>query len=281
MNMSTTKRYQDILQELSKTPREDVVKFRNKYEEALNEFLELKEVYTIASKKSSLEEIKNNTAKPLCALNHKKLPTIWFFSEREFAQDFVNHFRLIKDEVEYIRVLKGEEIIEAIKYGVFNGIYQFSIDEGKCTMVMVPYDLLNIHFNKVGKENFLEKNQYELMILFTMMKFYGKVIYAIESDELNDNGNYKLAYDRSGIINLFENKDDANTHKYDIGYGRKEVKALNIIEFRNIINSIENEKENIKIEIKENVFEINIKKLKYILNEMIEKKKKKLSIIIR
>ena len=36
MNMSTTKRYQDILQELSKTPREDVVKFRNKYEEALN-----------------------------------------------------------------------------------------------------------------------------------------------------------------------------------------------------------------------------------------------------
>ena len=45
MNMSTTKRYQDILQELSKTPREDVVKFRNKYEEALNEFLELKEVY--------------------------------------------------------------------------------------------------------------------------------------------------------------------------------------------------------------------------------------------
>ena len=54
MNMSTTKRYQDILQELSKTPREDVVKFRNKYEEALNEFLELKEVYTIASKKSSL-----------------------------------------------------------------------------------------------------------------------------------------------------------------------------------------------------------------------------------
>ena len=60
MNMSTTKRYQDILQELSKTPREDVVKFRNKYEEALNEFLELKEVYTIASKKSSLEEIKNN-----------------------------------------------------------------------------------------------------------------------------------------------------------------------------------------------------------------------------
>ena len=105
MNMSTTKRYQDILQELSKTPREDVVKFRNKYEEALNEFLELKEVYTIASKKSSLEEIKNNTAKPLCALNHKKLPTIWFFSEREFAQDFVNHFRLIKDEVKYIAQL--------------------------------------------------------------------------------------------------------------------------------------------------------------------------------
>ena len=120
MNMSTTKRYQDILQELSKTPREDVVKFRNKYEEALNEFLELKEVYTIASKKSSLEEIKNNTAKPLCALNHKKLPTIWFFSEREFAKDFVNHFRLIKDEVEYIRVLKGEEKIEAIKYSTLN-----------------------------------------------------------------------------------------------------------------------------------------------------------------
>lgn len=92
MNMSTTKRYQDILQELSKTPREDVVKFRNKYEEALNEFLELKEVYTIASKKSSLEEIKNNTAKPLCALNHKKLPTIWFFFRKRICPRFCKSF---------------------------------------------------------------------------------------------------------------------------------------------------------------------------------------------
>ena len=267
--MNTTKKYQDTLRGLLKISKKDAIKFKGKYEEALSEFLELKEVYTIASKKSSLEEIKNNTSIPLCSLNHKKLPTIWLFSERKFAQDFVNHFGLIKDGIEYIRVLKGKEIIDVIKYAVFNGIYQFSIDEGNCTMTMVPYDLLNIYFNKNGKENFLEKNQYELMIFFNMMKFYGKYIYTIESDELNSDGTYKLACDKNGIINFFENKDDANVYKYDIGYGRKEVKALSIIELRNVVNSITNDMNNIKIEIKGNIFEIDIKKLKYILNEMI------------
>lgn len=268
MNIGTVKKYQELMQEFSKTPREDVMRFKKKYEEVLSEFLKLEEVYTIASKKSSLEDIKNNVAKPLCALNHKKMTGMWFFSEREFAQDFVKHFGLIKDGVEYIRTLKGEEIIEAIKYGVFNGIYQFSIDEGKCTMVMVPYDLLNAYFNSKGEENFLEKNQYELMILFTMMKFHGKLVYAIESDDLGKDGKSKLACDRKGVLNLFEKKDDADIHKYDIGYGRKESKGLNIIELRNSINEISEEVEVVKIEIKENVFEISSKKLAYILNEM-------------
>ena len=32
MNIGTVKKYQELMQEFSKTPREDVVKFRNKYE---------------------------------------------------------------------------------------------------------------------------------------------------------------------------------------------------------------------------------------------------------
>lgn len=135
-------------------------------------------------------------------------------------------------------------------------------------MVMVPYDLLNAYFNSKGEENFLEKNQYELMILFTMMKFHGKLVYAIESDDLGKDGKSKLACDRKGVLNLFEKKDDADIHKYDIGYGRKESKGLNIIELRNSINEISEEVEVVKIEIKENVFEISSKKLAYILNEM-------------
>lgn len=269
MNTVTAKRYQDLMQEFLKTPRSDVKGFRKKYEEVLNEFLSLDEVYVIASRSATVEEVKENKARPLCALNHKKLPCMWFFSEKEFAQNFVKHFGIIKDGTEYIIKLQGEDLIKVIKFGIFNGVYQFSIDEGKCTMVMVPYDLLNTYLVNNGEENFLDKNQYELMVLFTMMKFHKKLVYAIESDDKDNNGKNILAADRSGVLNIFAQKDDANIHKYDIGYGRKEVKALNIIEFRNIINSIENEKENIKIEIKENVFEINIKKLKYILNEMI------------
>ena len=106
------------------------------------------------------------------------------------------------------------------------------------------------------------------MILFTMMKFHGKLVYAIESDDLGKDGKSKLACDRKGVLNLFEKKDDADIHKYDIGYGRKESKGLNIIELRNSINEISEEVEVVKIEIKENVFEISSKKLAYILNEM-------------
>ena len=68
------------------------------------------------------------------------MPCMWFFSEKEFAQDFVKHFNIIKDGTEYIRKLQGKDaLIDVIKFGVFNGIYQFSIDEGKCTMVVEPY----------------------------------------------------------------------------------------------------------------------------------------------
>lgn len=268
MNIGTSKKYQELLQEFSKTPKADVEGFRKKYDEVLTEFLQLEEVYTVASRSSSVEDVINNTAKPLCSLNHKKMPCMWFFSEKEFAQKFVRHFDIVKDGVEYIRVLKGEEIIEAIKFGVFNGIYQFSIDEGKCTMVMVPYDLLNCYLKNNGEENFLEKNQYELMILFTMMKFHKKLVYAIESNEKDQNDKNILAADRKGVLNIFDKEDDANIHKYDIGYGRKEAKSLNIVELRNSINSISNIIEVVRFEIREKIIDINTRKLVYILNEM-------------
>lgn len=268
MNTGTAKKYQELLQEFSKTPRADVNGFRKKYEEVLSEFFKLNEVYTIASRSATVEEVNENIAKPLCALNHKKMPCMWFFSEKEFAQNFVKHFNIIKDDTEYIIKLQGEELIEAIKFGVFNGIYQFSIDEGKCTMVVVPYDLLNAYFANNGEENFLEKNQYELMILFTMMKFHKKLIYAIESDEKDCNDKNILAADRKGVLNIFDKKDDADVHKYDIGYGRKEATELNIIEFKNAINSIVDSIELVRFEIREKIIEINSKKLAYILNEM-------------
>lgn len=270
MNTVTAKRYQDLMQEFLKTPRSDAKGFRKKYEEVLNEFLNLDEVYVIASRSATVQEVKENKARPLCALNHKKLPCMWFFSEREFAQNFVKHFGIIKDGVEYIRKLKGEELIEVIRFGIFNGVYQFSIDEGKCTMLMVPYDLLNTYLVNKGEENFLDKNQYELMILFTMMKFHKKLLYAIESDNKDNNGKNILAADRSGILNIFAEKDDANIHKYDIGYGRKEAIGLNIVEFSNAINSIVDSIETVRFEVKKNIIEIKSSKLVYILNEMVK-----------
>lgn len=270
MKTVTAKRYQDLMQEFLKTPRSDAKGFRKKYEEVLNEFLKLDEVYVVASRSATVEEVKENKARPLCALNHKKMPCMWFFSEREFAQNFVKHFGIIKDGVEYIRKLQGEELIKVIKFGIFNGVYQFSIDEGKCTMLMVPYDLLNTYLVNKGEDNFLERNQYELTILFTMMKFHKKLLYAIESDNKDNNGKNILASDRSGVLNIFANKDDANIHKYDIGYGRKEAIGLNIVEFRNAINSIVDSIETVRFEVKENIIEIKSDKLAYILNEMLK-----------
>ena len=270
MKTVTAKRYQDLMQEFLKTPRSDAKGFRKKYEEVLNEFLKLDEVYVVASRSATVEEVKENKARPLCALNHKKMPCMWFFSEREFAQNFVKHFGIIKDGVEYIRKLQGEELIEVIKFGIFNGVYQFSIDEGKCTMLMVPYDLLNTYLVNKGEDNFLERSQYELMILFTMMKFHKKLLYAIESDNKDNNGKNILAADRSGVLNIFADKDDANIHKYDIGYGRKVAIGLNIVEFRNAINSIVDSIETVRFEVKENIIEIKSSKLDYILNEMLK-----------
>ena len=137
-------------------------------------------------------------------------------------------------------------------------------------MVMLPYDLLNTYLVNNGEENFLDKNQYELMVLFTMMKFHKKLVYAIESDDKDNNGKNILAADRSGVLNIFAQKDDANIHKYDIGYGRKEAIGLNIIEFRNAINSIIDSIETVRFEIKENIIEIKSSKLAYILNEMVK-----------
>ena len=107
------------------------------------------------------------------------------------------------------------------------------------------------------------------MVLFTMMKFHKKLVYAIESDDKDNNGKNILAADRSGVLNIFDKKDDANIHKYDIGYGRKEAIGLNIVQFRNAINSIVDSVETVRFEIKENIIEIKSGKLAYILNEIV------------
>ena len=135
----------------------------------------------------------------------------FLYSDGVIFENFVKHFGIIKEGTEYIRKLQGEDLIKVIKFGIFNGVYQFSIDEGKRTMVMVPYDLLNIHLVNKGEENFLEKDQYELMILFTMMKFHKKLVYAIESDDKDNNGKNILATDRNGVLNIFDKKDDQLT----------------------------------------------------------------------
>ena len=58
MNTVTAKRYQDLMQEFLKTPRSDVKGFRKKYEEVLNKFLNLDEVYVIASRSATVDEVK-------------------------------------------------------------------------------------------------------------------------------------------------------------------------------------------------------------------------------
>lgn len=270
MSKVSTKTYQELLQEFSKTPKDDVKAFTEKYKEVLTEFLNLNEVYTVAAKNSSIEEIRNNTARPLCALSNKKLPCMWFFSEREMAEAFVKHFGLIKDGVEYIIKLQGEEIIGAVKKAVFNGVFQFAIDEGKCSMVIVPYDLLNRYLENKGEEKFLLARQYELMILFSSMKFGKKSVFAIESDEKLENGIIVPAIDRSGELRIFEKQEDADVHKYDIGYGRKDSMDLNLVRLRNTVSAaVSKNVENIKFEIGENIIEIKAEKVLRILNEMI------------
>lgn len=270
MNIDNNKTFQDILLEFSQTPKIDVVEFTKKYEEVLTAFLELDEVYTVVSKASSLESIENNTAKPLVALNHKKVPGIWFFSEKKFAEKFANHFGLVKEGTPLICTVKNKDLIGLVKEAIFNGVYQFSIDEGKTTMVMVPYDLFNLYLKNNKEESFLEKEQYNLMILFTMMKFHGKALYAIESDEEGQNGKKLLAADRKGILNLFDKEDDANVHKFDIGYGRKDAVKLNIIDLKNAINELNGKVEKVSFEIVDKITEIRTDKLAYIINEMIK-----------
>lgn len=51
MNIGTVKKYQELMQEFSKTPREDVMRFKKKYKEVLSEFLKLEEVLYYSFKK--------------------------------------------------------------------------------------------------------------------------------------------------------------------------------------------------------------------------------------
>ena len=269
MNKEATKTYQQLIHEFSNAPRDNSEEFIKRYEEMLDIFLNLDEVYTIASKEFTPEAVKNNRALPLCALNHKKLPCIWLFTERELAQRFVKHFGLIKEDVEYIISLKGEDIIRTIKHAIFNGVYQFAIDEGAAAMGVVPYDLLNVYLRSKGEEEFLARKQYDIMIFFNMMKYHKKLVYAIETDEKAKNGTGILAEDRQGVINIFDKKEDADVHKYDIGYGRKDSRPLNIIQLRDAVNAaVENNIGMMRFEIQERIVEVKTVKVQYVLNQM-------------
>ena len=78
MKTVTAKRYQDLMQEFLKTPRSDAKGFRKKYEEVLNEFLKLDEVYVVASRSATVEEVKEKWGYSFAEL--KGMKAYWIYA---------------------------------------------------------------------------------------------------------------------------------------------------------------------------------------------------------
>ena len=77
-------------------------------------------------------------------------------------------------------------------------------------------------------------------------------------------------FNDNNLIVGFDKKDDANIHKYDIGYGRKDSMNLNLVRLRNCVSAAVSKKvEDMKFEVGQHIIEVKAKKVLHILNEMI------------
>lgn len=153
------------------------------YEGIMKDIVKSKELYTIVRKESSSKSIEDGTAPIFCGLGYNNIPAVWLFTEESIAKAYANHYQMVKDGVLLYKKVSVEELTVFLFNGMFSGISELIIDEGKNTLITNVYDFVNTGLASMQKQPVLEKQEYRMMNIFNQMKFAGKKMWLVPQEE--------------------------------------------------------------------------------------------------
>lgn len=261
---------QDRINELNRIDRRSE-NYLDKYNEILMSIVSLKEVYTVVSRNTTDEDIKNNKGKVFFGLNNS-IPTMWLFSEEKIAKEYAEYYQFKRKDIYLVRTVEFEELLLISYFAMFSGVCQVIIDEGRDFLTCSIFDLVNECFVKHGQPPVLDKSEYPIMNILNSVKFSNNKLWVVPSkgtigeDLLRNEFTPVIEID---YIKIFINENDSKKYSKEQGNKNKIAIDMNISSLQKIIKlSIENHIKNVEFIINNSKVRINANKLYNILQRM-------------
>lgn len=261
---------QDRINELNRIDRSSE-NYLDKYNEILRSIVSLKEVYTVVSRNTTDEDIKNNKGKVFFGLNNS-IPTMWLFSEEKIAKEYVEYYQFKRKDIYLLRKVEFEELLLISYFAMFSGVCQVIIDEGRDFLTCSIFDLVNECFVKHGQPPVLDKSEYPIMNTLNSVKFSNDKLWVVPSKgTIGENllRNEFTPVIENDYIKIFINKNDSKKYSKEQGNKNEIAIDMNISSLQKIIKlSIENHIKNVEFIINNSKVRISANKLYNILQRM-------------
>lgn len=241
-----------------------------KYNEILKTIINLDEIYTVVRRNRTDDEVNNKSKVFFGISNH--VPTMWIFSGKEIANEYVEYYQLKKNHSYLVKKIEFEELLLVSYFAMFSGISQVIIDEGRDYLICNIYDLVNECFIKYGQPPVLDKGEYPIMNILNSVKFSNKKLWVVPNKSTTDEkvlSNKFIPVTDNNHIKIFINRNDSE--KYSKKQGNKSgiTIEINIRNLENIIKSaIDNYIKYVEFFIDNKEVKISANKLYNILQRM-------------
>lgn len=212
--------------------------YLKKYNKILKDIVNLSEIYTLISTKSTNEEVKNNKAPIFCGLNSNNIPTVWLFSEEKIAMEYADYYNFKRDGIYLLKKVESENLFLFLYNAMFSGVQDIIIDEGHDFLVCNIYDLVNKFFEKKGQTPILEKREYEIMNILNKIKFSDFKTWVVPSkgtigEEIIFNEFIPII--QSNNISIFLKEDSCKKYSKENGYKNELAIDLDITSLEKIV----------------------------------------------
>lgn len=269
MKMSSVS-IQEKINELNRIERSSE-HYLNKYNEILRSIVSLKEIYTVVSRNTTDEEVKDNKGKIFFGLNNN-MPTMWLFSEEKIAKEYAEYYQFKRNDIYLVKKVEFQELLISSYYAMFSGIYQVIIDEGRDFIICNIYDLVNECFVKQGQPPVLAKSEYAIMNVLNSVRFCDDKLWIVPSkDTIGEEIilNKFAPVVEKDYIKVFISEKDCKKYSKEQGNTNEIAIDMNMSSLQNIIKvTIDNNIKNVRFLINDSEVKMSTTKLYNILQRM-------------
>ena len=261
------KNVQQLIGEFAVLDKNDKKAVLDKQQEILHALIKQEYIYTLLDKNTTVEQFKNNTGNVLTSGNSMGRPCFRIYSEKSIAEGCARKYDLTIDTPEESNVplifkVTTKGMIKTAYSAMFKGLFDIVIDDGANWINVNVKDFVNSLYSYIGEEDIVNNTDFTFINIVNMLKFTDNGIFSI----INKNSE-----DKSKIVQLFLQKNDADKYAMEVLNNPAAVEVLDINKFNDLIVDTLNETPELELSI---VFGSIIRKIKvakanFFLNKML------------